>query len=280
MDFNTGGKILGFKKRDVSAVGEKGDPVALWRQAVFLSRPVRWSATTAVLTGLRGSSKWDSFSCSLQTKCTCEPQQELGHLFWQLSPAVTGRGILIQREMAQHADESLTNATHRRVRLGKRKPPMAWINAQDSACSCEKPRRFGEAWPSKSIFIAVSALLLQPQVSASIPSSLAAGLSAVSLRSGGLGLETAHARSGVQTLRPQNMLRWKHKASFIMINEVAEAEGEKWNELCVAVSRFRRERRITQPLIPSHSTAAHSPGWLRWAGPAGTKTRWCYQQCG
>lgn len=181
MDFNTGGKILGFKKRDVSAVGEKGDPVALWRQAVFLSRPVRWSATTAVLTGLRGSSKWDSFSCSLQTKCTCEPQQELGHLFWQLSPAVTGRGILIQREMAQHADESLTNATHRRVRLGKRKPPMAWINARDSACSCEKPRRFGEAWPSKSIFIAVSALLLQPQVSASIPSSLAAGLSAVSL---------------------------------------------------------------------------------------------------
>lgn len=42
---------------------------------------------------------------------------------------------------------------------------------------------FGKAWPLKSIFTAVRALLLQPQVSASIPSSLAAGLSAVSLHS-------------------------------------------------------------------------------------------------
>lgn len=29
MDLNTGGKILGLKKRDVSVVEEKGDPVAL-----------------------------------------------------------------------------------------------------------------------------------------------------------------------------------------------------------------------------------------------------------
>lgn len=32
--------------------------------------------------------------------------------------------------------------------------------------------------------------------------------------------------------------------------------------------------------IPFHNTAARSPGWRRWAGRAGTRTRWCCPRCG
>lgn len=102
--------------------------MAVSGEAAFLSRTVWWSEQcfsavlcfSRMLTGLRGSTNWDSFSCYPSTHCsvcTSEPQHELGQLFWQLSPAASERGIIITRGRAQHEDESPTNAVETRACL-------------------------------------------------------------------------------------------------------------------------------------------------------------------
>lgn len=225
------------------------------------------------------SSEWASFCCFRQPSSTSEPQQEPGQLFWRLSPAVTGRRIIIKREMAQHADESLTNAAHG-VQHVQEVASALW---------------FGKTWPLKSIFTAVSALLLQPQVSASIPKSLAAGLSAVSrpsqwLTVSGIEREGAKAPSNVYHRTP-GACRWRletiamkyergTKPNFSIIHEVTQVRGEKMKWCLCNGEKVWRGKHALASLIPFHNTAARSPRWRHWAGRAGTKTRWCCQRCG
>lgn len=46
---------------------------------------------------------------------TSESQQGSRWLFWQLSPAVSEKGIILKSGMAQHVDKSLTNAAYVRA---------------------------------------------------------------------------------------------------------------------------------------------------------------------
>lgn len=94
-----------------AAVVKKVDLVAVSGQAFFLSRAVWWSelcfAASRMLTGLRTETE-TLLAAPLQTHCsahTSEPQQGLGQLFWQLSPAVSEKGIIHKSGTTQHVDE-------------------------------------------------------------------------------------------------------------------------------------------------------------------------------
>lgn len=73
---------------------------------------------------------------------------------------------------------------------------------------------------------------------------------------------------------------WMRKQTLQLSMKLLKSKGRKWSEVWATVRRFGGEKHFVVSLIPFHNTAARSPRWCHWAGRAGTKTRWCCQQCG